>query len=180
MRLTTNPIVITTVDDSAVVRIHPDETVEEVLADVYAAIVDLYEKQDVVLEEFIECGELEIDGLPLNLQVLLFARLKHEIDGDEIYIEGFDGAFPTMKLMDYLESGPRIPEKEDDGIKEIRKLGLRHDLESIGRNISSTWGAECIGYKVDVDNKLVTFQCIEDGEEFVTNINFDELKDYDY
>ena len=112
MKLMSNPIVITTVEDSAVVRINPKESVKEILDDVYAAIVELYEKGDVVLEEFIECGELQIDGLPLNLQVQLFTRLKEEIDGDKIYIEGFNGQFPTMKLGDYLESGPCIPQED--------------------------------------------------------------------
>lgn len=108
-----SPIAITTANDSAVVRVHPEYSVQDVMNDIYAAIIELYEKSEVCLEEFIECGELQIDGLPMNLQVQLFTRLKKEIDGDEIYIEGYDGAFPSMKLSDYLESGPVIPQENN-------------------------------------------------------------------
>lgn len=113
MKIVNNPIVITTLDGKAtVVRPQPEQSVGDIMEEVFAAIVELYEQSDVVLEEFIECGELQIDGLPLQLQVELFTRLKEEIDGDKIYIEAFEGAFPTMKLNDYLILGPTNGQEE--------------------------------------------------------------------
>ena len=99
-------IIISTVDgDSRIVRTNGRE-VDEIIADVKAMILDMYHESEVCLEEFIECGELEIQGLPMNIQVELFCELKEEIDNDEIYIESPDGDFPTMKLYDYLVLGP--------------------------------------------------------------------------
>lgn len=103
----TQPIVITTIDgDAELIRPKPWATVDEIKWDVKAAIISMYERSEVVFEEFIECGEVQIDGLPLNMQVEIFCELKKEIDGDEIYIESPDGDFPTMKLLDYLILGP--------------------------------------------------------------------------
>lgn len=106
MKLVNNPITITTIDgDARIVRTSgkdPDVVIEEVKQ----SIRDMYHQSEVCFEEFVECGELEITGLPLNIQVEIFAELKEEIDGDEIYIESQDGDFPTMKLYDYLILGP--------------------------------------------------------------------------
>ena len=116
----TQPIVITTIDgDAELIRPKPWATVDEIKWDVKAAIIAMYERSEVVFEEFIECGEVQIDGLPLNMQVEIFCELKKEIDGDEIYIESSAmKAFPTMKLLDYLilgpSNGPEIPEKKGD------------------------------------------------------------------
>ena len=106
MKFTNNPITITTIDgDARVVRTNGKD-VGYVISEVKQAILDMYHDSDVVFEEFIECGELEITGLPLNIQVQIFTELKEEIDGDKIYIESPDGDFPTMKLDDYLILGP--------------------------------------------------------------------------
>lgn len=48
-------------------------------------------------------------------------------------------------------------------------------LRAEGSEIASLWGAECYGYKVDAENKKVTFDCIEHGEPFVTEKAFDEF-----
>lgn len=106
MKFTNKPITITTIDgDARVVRTNGKD-VGYVISEVKQAILDMYHDSDVVFEEFVECGELEITGLPLNIQVQIFTELKEEIDGDEIYIESPDGNFPTMKLDDYLVLGP--------------------------------------------------------------------------
>lgn len=106
MKFTNNPITITTIDgDARIVRTNGKD-VGYVISEVKQAILDMYHESDVVFEEFVECGELEITGLPLNIQVQIFAELKEEIDGDEIYIESPEGDFPTMKLRDYLILGP--------------------------------------------------------------------------
>ena len=106
MRMVGNPIVITTGDgDSRVIRTD-GKSVANVMNEVELAIQDMYRESEVCFEEFVECGELEITGLPLNIQVLIFARLKEKMDNDIVYIESPDGDFPTMKLRDYLSLGP--------------------------------------------------------------------------
>lgn len=106
MKFTNNPITITTINgDARVVRTNGKD-VGYVISEVKQAILDMYHDSDVVFEEFVECGELEITGLPLNIQVQIFTELKEEVDGDMIYIESPDGDFPTMKLDDYLILGP--------------------------------------------------------------------------
>lgn len=113
MKLVNNPITITTIDgDARIVRTSgkdPDVVIEEVKQ----SIRDMYHQSEVCFEEFVECGELEITGLPLNIQVEIFAELKEEIDNDEIYIESPDGDFPTMKLYDYLILGPTNGQEEE-------------------------------------------------------------------
>ncbi len=100
-----HPIVITTGDgDSKVIRTD-GKSVANIMNEVELAIQDMYRESEVCFEEFVECGELEITGLPLNIQVLIFARLKEEMDNDIVYIESPDGDFPTMKLTDYLSLG---------------------------------------------------------------------------
>ena len=106
MKFTNNPITITTIDgDARIVRTNGKDA-GYVISEVKQAILDMYHGSDVVFEEFVECGELEITGLPLNIQVQIFTELKEEVDGDMIYIESPDGDFPTMKLDDYLVLGP--------------------------------------------------------------------------
>lgn len=51
-------------------------------------------------------------------------------------------------------------------------------LMRIGQEVASLWGASCTGYSVNKKKKVVIFDCIEHGEEFVTEINFVELKNY--
>lgn len=106
MKLVNNPIIITTIDGGARIVKTNAKDVDVVLEEVKQAIRELYQESEVCFEEFVECGELEISGLPLNIQVEIFAELKEEIDGDMIYIESPDGDFPTMKLHDYLILGP--------------------------------------------------------------------------
>lgn len=115
MKMLNNPIVITTIDgQSAVVRPHPEQSIGDIREDIIAAIVDMYDQSDVVLEEFIECGELQIDGVPLSMQVEIFCELKDRIDGDKIYIEAWNGAFPTMELKDYLILGPTNGDEQEE------------------------------------------------------------------
>lgn len=102
----TQPVVITCGDESKIIRMHKNYSVRDILNDVEAAIVEMYESSEVVFQEFVECGELEIKGLPLNLQMIVFAELKDQIDGDEIFIENRDQEYPCMRLDQYLLVGP--------------------------------------------------------------------------
>lgn len=59
--------------------------------------------------------------------------------------------------------------------------GIAYDREKlmmVGQEVASLWGASCIKYHVDKKNKVVMFECIEHGEEFVTSIEFSKLKEY--
>ena len=131
MKFTNNPIIITTIDgDARVVRTNGKD-VGYVISEVKQAILDMYHDSDVVFEEFVECGELEITGLPLNIQVQIFTELKEEIDGDEIYIESPDGNFPTMKLDDYLVLGPT------NGDEDFPSAGLYYYGNSVKEAMSN-------------------------------------------
>ena len=50
-------------------------------------------------------------------------------------------------------------------------------LLEIGTDVASLWGAECYDVEIDKKEKSVTFMCIEAGEEFVTEMSFDEIKE---
>ena len=54
----------------------------------------------------------------------------------------------------------------------------RQKLMDVGQEVASLWGASCIKYHIDKKNKVVMFECIEHGEEFVTSIEFANLKEY--
>ena len=59
--------------------------------------------------------------------------------------------------------------------------GISYDnrkLMKIGQEVASLWGASCTGYSINKKKKVIVFDCIEHGEEFVTEIDFIELKDY--
>lgn len=55
----------------------------------------------------------------------------------------------------------------------------RKQLEAVGEEVASGWGASCTGFKCYSDS--VEFQCIEHGEKFVTNLSYDDIKkEYGY
>jgi len=59
------------------------------------------------------------------------------------------------------------------------KLYTHDELMSIGYNVASGWGGECIGYSIDTGKKEVQFDCVEHGDFFFTIVGFDELRDYE-
>lgn len=50
------------------------------------------------------------------------------------------------------------------------------ELEKIGQNVASLWGAECLDF--EIKGNEVTFKCIEYGEIFITTLTGTELKQY--
>lgn len=76
------------------------------LTDVIDAVISLYRDSEVTFQEFLEMGKLEIVGLTLCEQAMVFAELKRRLDGDEVTIEGHDGEYGRMDLVDYLTKGP--------------------------------------------------------------------------
>lgn len=53
-------------------------------------------------------------------------------------------------------------------------------LMQIGNDVASLWGASCISYTIDKRKKEIVFECVEHGENFVTSLEFSELKEYKY
>lgn len=53
------------------------------------------------------------------------------------------------------------------------------NLKRIGQNLASLWGGSCLGYEIDEENEVVNFHCIEDGDEFVSDVKFSELKEWE-
>lgn len=51
-------------------------------------------------------------------------------------------------------------------------------LLRIGDNVASIRGGSCLKYHVNKKNKVVTFDCVEHGEHFGTDIKFVELEKY--
>lgn len=72
----------------------------EIYEEVKAEVKKLYQKEEDCFQEFLESGELEISGLPLNMQVLLFAELKKEIDGETVVIESKE--FGNSSIEQYM------------------------------------------------------------------------------
>lgn len=59
--------------------------------------------------------------------------------------------------------------------------GYKEGLKDIASDVASLWGAQCFRIVPNFEKRIVTLYCIEDGEEFTTEITFDELKDeYDF
>ena len=105
------PITVTSLSgDSEVVRIGEGASLRSILEDVKAAVVVMYDRSNArdgfVFEEFLEKEEVTITGVPLTVQVTIFAELKDQIDAEQIYIESVDEKYPCMKLEDYLTVGP--------------------------------------------------------------------------
>jgi len=53
-----------------------------------------------------------------------------------------------------------------------------NDLTRIGNNVASIWGGFCRNFTVDGQNQKVTFNCVEHGEEFASELDYDELHEY--
>lgn len=98
-------IIIQTIDPADTKYVNTvGKTTQQIFDEVKEAVVELYRKGNECFEEFIEVGELEISGLPLNLQALLFAQLKQLIDRDTVIIHSED--FGDCSLEQYLLIGP--------------------------------------------------------------------------
>ena len=71
------------------------------LDNIIQAVIELYQDNPNCFEEFIENSNLELQGLPLYLQVSVYCKLKNIIDGDDILISNSD-ELETQPLADYL------------------------------------------------------------------------------
>ena len=85
------------------------------LTDVIDAVISMYRDSEVTFQEFLEMGRLEIVGLTLCEQAMVFAELKRRIDGDSVTIEGHDGEYGRMDLVDYLTKGPAPAPRPEEG-----------------------------------------------------------------
>lgn len=54
----------------------------------------------------------------------------------------------------------------------------REEIMRIGNEVASLWGAYCTNCHKDDSIRVVRFDCIEHGESFVTDVTYDELKEY--
>lgn len=54
------------------------------------------------------------------------------------------------------------------------------ELQNIGNNVASLWGARVESWTVNNYDETVTFHCNEFGERFDTELSFDDLAEYDY
>lgn len=55
---------------------------------------------------------------------------------------------------------------------------LQDSLLDIGRKVASLWGGECCDAVPDDKREVVVFHCIEHGENFATEVAYDELSEY--
>jgi hypothetical protein len=68
--------------------------------------------------------------------------------------------------------------KKQNSIKLPKEI--LNNLRKIGTNVASGWGGECIDYEIDDEKEVVIFHCIEHGEEFVIEIEFENLEEENY
>lgn len=59
------------------------------------------------------------------------------------------------------------------------KTYTKDDLMEIGSEIASMYGGSCIGFEVLNKDKMVRFHCIEDGEEFYSDVEYADLHEYE-
>lgn len=98
-------IIIQTIDpDDTTYVTTTGKTTKQIYDEVKDAVIKIYQRGYECLQELLEGGELEISGMPLNLQVLLFAQLKQLIDRDTVVIQSED--FGDCSLEQYLLMGP--------------------------------------------------------------------------
>lgn len=50
-------------------------------------------------------------------------------------------------------------------------------LEQIGDEVASCWGAECIGFTIKYNGDVI-YECVEHGEFFITTIKVEDLSKY--
>ncbi len=79
------------------------------------------------------------------------------------------------RFLDTCEFGKSLSDLIVDGVAYDKGA-----LKKIGQEVASIWGASCVKYHIDKKNKVVIYDCIEHGEEFVTELKFSELKKYLY
>ena len=58
------------------------------------------------------------------------------------------------------------------------KTYTSEEIKKIGNNLASLWGGSCISFEVNEKEQEITFDCIENGEEFVSTLKYDELDEY--
>lgn len=54
---------------------------------------------------------------------------------------------------------------------------LKDEIFDAGMDTASLWGAECLSFEVNFEDKVVTFVCLEHGEMFHAPTSFKDLKD---
>lgn len=103
-------IIIQTIDpDDTTYVTTTGKTTQQIFDEVKDAVIKIYQRGCECFEELLEGCELEISGLPLNLQALLFAQLKQLIDRDTVIIHSED--FGDCSLEQYLLMSPEEERK---------------------------------------------------------------------
>lgn len=55
----------------------------------------------------------------------------------------------------------------------------KDSMKNIGRNVASVWGAEYLDCEI-LENGNIRFYCVEDGEQFCSDLTPEELQEYNY
>ena len=51
----------------------------------------------------------------------------------------------------------------------------KEDINLVGRETASLWGAECVSFEIEREDNYIAYGCIECGENFVTNVDFEDF-----
>lgn len=54
----------------------------------------------------------------------------------------------------------------------------KFDLNKIGEEIAAEWGGHLINFKIDSNKQMVNFFCIEDDEQFITQLTFKQIAEF--
>lgn len=90
-----------------------------------------------------------------------------------VHEEEVNAAKRAKARTDELRGIKKKETKKTEGLKYSKQ-----ELLKIGRNVASLWGGECYDVEVDNKNKKVVFLCVEHGEQFATELAFNELQQY--
>ena len=54
---------------------------------------------------------------------------------------------------------------------------LKEEIFDAGIDTARLWGAECLSFEVNFEDKVISFTCIEHGEMFNAPYSFKDFKD---
>lgn len=62
-------------------------------------------------------------------------------------------------------------------MEKSKKIDIEKKLLEIGNDVASLWGASCYDFKINKAAQKVEFICIEAGEDFETDMSYEDIKE---
>ena len=117
----------------------------------------------------------DFDSFVKGYKAVSSNKMRYYVEEKEVEEKEVEAAKLAYKKINELK-GEKVVKKSSTQAKGLNYSN--QELMRIGSNVASIWGAECYNYEINKKSRIVTFFCIEHGEEFVTEREFNKLKDY--